>query len=115
MGGDEVILGEDGLFETVILDHPQFLEIHQEGSEDSDEQLQLLSVHLRDAQHLTTGKALLGADQQTDHFAELFWLGEERTLATPELQQVVEQLIHSTHFAESGQIDTFHTALQLPD
>jgi hypothetical protein len=35
--GYEVELGEDGLLEAVVLDHPQLLEIHQEGPEDSDE------------------------------------------------------------------------------
>jgi hypothetical protein len=59
--GDEVELGEDGLLEAVVLDHPQLLEVHEEGPENSDEQLQLLALHLCYAQDLPPRQPLLSA------------------------------------------------------
>ena len=41
----KIVFFEDGGFEGVVFDHPQTVEIHEEGSEDSHKYFQLFRIH----------------------------------------------------------------------
>lgn len=88
----ELVLFVNGFLETVILNHPQVFEIHQESSEYSDKLFQFLRVYLCDGNNFLSGKSFLCANEQTNKFLELFLIIEKNL--TPEMKNVIKKIFN---------------------
>jgi hypothetical protein len=95
----EFILFGDGFLEAVILDHPEILEVHQEGSENCDKLFEFLRLDFSDRDNFLSGKSLLSADQQSNQLLELFLIIEQDL--APEIKHIIKQVFNILDMSQS--------------
>jgi len=78
--------------ETVIFNHPQVFEIHQESSEHSDKLFQLLRIYFCDGNNFLSGQSFLCANKKTNKFLELFLIIKKNL--TPEMENVIKKIFN---------------------